>query len=73
MKKRVFYLNRINKYADMDLLSLRQNCKLMEISLRTMAEMLPKEEREILKAYLHARDELETQTLKASLRWGLHR
>lgn len=73
MKKTMLYLNRINKYADMDLLSLRRNCKLIEISLRTMAKKLPKEEREILKAYFHARDELETQILKASLRWGLHR
>ena len=66
----LYELPDISQFQDADLLSLRQNCSMLESALHTLSDTLPDSDRYILEAYIDARDELEFETVKAALRWG---
>ena len=60
----------ISKYEDVHLQTLSENCAVLEEKLLIIAENMPKRNRNIVEAYIQARNDLEVETVKAALRWG---
>lgn len=66
-----FYrLPNIGKYEDVNLLSLSQMCAALEEQVLTLADTLPQKQRQIIRAYISTRNDLEVETVKTALRWG---
>lgn len=62
----------IDKITDIDLLALSEQCAILEERIYAMLDRLPYKEQEILRDYIDTRNDLECESLKAALRWGLH-
>lgn len=60
----------INEYADLNLLDLSEYCAALEERVYAIAKVLPTGQRQIIEAYISARDDLEIETVKTALRWG---
>jgi hypothetical protein len=66
-----FYrLPNINKYEDVCLQSLSEQCSAYEEKVRTILSRLPEKDKHILEAYIDLRNDLEVETFKAALHWG---
>ena len=65
-----YHLSEIETFEDVHLQTLRENCAVLEESVRDMLQRLPDADCQILEAYMDMRDELEFQTVKTALRWG---
>ena len=68
----IYSIPNISEYEDTSLQVLRENCVVLEVKLRDMAEKMSDADRCTIEAYLDARDELEFQMIKTALRWGKH-
>lgn len=66
----LYKLPDIGEYEDIHLLTLREQCEVLEQQLRQMLPDLPERYQQKMTSYLDLRDELEVQTVKAALRWG---
>ncbi len=66
----LYRLPNISEYEDVCLLSLRENCAVLEARLQEIIERLPEQDRRIIEAYLDMRNDLEVETVKTALRWG---
>lgn len=55
---------------DVYLQDLAEQCACLEERVRTMAEKLSDEDRELLEGYLDLRDELEYQSVRTALRFS---
>ena len=66
----LYQIPNIADYEDTCLQTLRESCTILEHQLEELAEKLPEHDRQIMKAYLDIRDELEFQSVKTALRWG---
>ena len=60
----------IADYEDIHLLTLSEHCAVLEEQVYAIARNMPETQRYILEAYIHTRDDLETETFKTALRWG---
>lgn len=61
----------IDNVADLDLLALSEQCAALEERVYAMLERLSARDRELLKDYIDTRNDLECESLKAALRWGM--
>lgn len=66
----LYKLPDIKEYQDLDLLTLRENCALLEEQVYEIASNLPDGKRQVIEAYISMRNDLEVETVKAALRWG---
>ena len=66
----LYRLPNVREYAEMDLLSLSEVCTKLEEQVCAIANALPENHRQIIKAYISARNDLEVETVKTALRWG---
>lgn len=66
----LYQIPNIADYEDTCLQILRENCAFLEDQLQELSERLPEQDRQIIKAYLDMRDELEFHSVKTALRWG---
>ena len=66
----LFKLPDIEKYEDVHLLTLSEYCATLEERVCAIAQTLPSEQRQIIEAYINARNDLEVESTKAALRWG---
>lgn len=66
----LYRLPNINEYEDVHLLSLSENCALLEEQVLTIAQTLVDRDRQAIEAYISARNDLEVETFKTALRWG---
>ena len=66
----LYQLPNIEEYEDLDLLSLSEVCTRLEDQVYAIAKSLPEEHRQVIDAYIHARNDLEVETVKTALRWG---
>ena len=66
----LYKLPNINKYEDVHLLTLSENCAVLEDQVYRICHTLPDKQRHIIEAYINARNDLETETFKVALRWG---
>ena len=57
---------------DIYLLDLSEQCAVLEERVRSLARILPTEQRDIIEAFLDIRDELEFQTVKVAMKFGKH-
>jgi len=60
----------IDEHQDLSLLELSEYCTALEEQVYTIAKSLPPKKRQIIEAYISARNDLETETVKTALRWG---
>lgn len=68
--KDLYHLPDIGKYEDINLLTLSNECAVLEEGVFSIANALPEKERGIIEAYISARNDLEFETYKTALRWG---
>ena len=61
----------IEKVMNLDLLALSEECAVLEERVYALADRLPLQERELLKDYIHTRNDLECEALNTALRWGM--
>ena len=66
----LYRLPDIEKYEDVHLLTLSETCALLEEQVYLIARSLPEEKRQMIDAYICARNDLEVETIKTALRWG---
>ena len=66
----LYKLPNIADYEDLHLLTLSEHCAVLEEQVYAIARSMPETQRHILEAYIHTRDDLETETFKTALRWG---
>ena len=66
----LYRLPNIGEYEDLSLLSLSEMCARLEEQVYAFIKNLPDEERQLIEAYISARNDLETETVKTALRWG---
>ncbi len=65
-----FYkLPTIADYEDLHLLTLSENCAVLEEQVYAIAKDLPAKKRQIIEAYISSRNDLEVETFKAALRF----
>ena len=62
----------IDKVTDLDLLVLAEQCATLEEQVYAMLDRLSATDRGILQEYINTRNDLECESLKAALRWGMH-
>ena len=66
----LYKLPDIEKYEDLHLLTLSENCATLEEQIYKLAKTLPPKDRHIIEAYINMRNDLEVETFKTALRWG---
>ena len=66
----LYELPNIREYEDVHLLTLSENCAVLEEQLYALAKDLPAKHRHIIEAYISTRNDLEVETFKTALRWG---
>ena len=66
----LYKLPNIVEYEDLHLLTLSENCAVLEDRVYTIAKALPDKKRQVIEAYISARNDLELETVKTALRWG---
>ena len=66
----LYKLPNISQYADLDLLTLSENCATLEEQVYQIAKDLPDNKRQLIEAYINIRNDLEVETFKTALRWG---
>lgn len=66
----LYKLPHIDKYEDIHLLSLSENCAMLEEKLLALSQTLPEQSRLLIEDYIHTRNDLEFETYKTALRWG---
>ena len=66
----LYRLPNIADYEDVHLLTLRENCAVLEDQVRDVLSRVSDHDRYILQAYIDMRNELEFETVKTALRWG---
>ena len=68
--KDLYRLPDIDKYEDIHLLTLSENCAMLEDQVRKLIQTLPEQNRLLIEDYIRTRDDLEFETFKTALRWG---
>ena len=68
--KDLYRLPDIDKYEDIHLLTLSENCAMLEDQVRKLIQTLPEQNRLLIEDYIRTRDDLELETFKTALRWG---
>lgn len=66
----LYKLPDIGEYEDLDLLTLRESCAVLEEQVYEIASNLPDGKRQVIEAYISVRNDLEVETVKAALRWS---
>ena len=66
----LYRLPNVEDYEDLNLLPLSEKCAALEERVQAISKDLPEEDRQIIHAYISARDDLEVETVKTALRWG---
>lgn len=66
----LYRLPGIKEYEDISLAVLYEYCGVLEEQLNTIMDNLPDDHRQIIEAYIDARNQLELQSIAASIRWG---
>lgn len=66
----LYRLPNIAEYEDVHLMTLWENCAVLEQQLEAVKDRMSDHDRQLLEAYLHMRDDLEHETFKTALRWG---
>lgn len=57
---------------DLYLLDLSEQCARLELRVRSIAQSLPPEQRQLLEDFLDLRDEMEFQSVKVAMQYGKH-
>lgn len=60
----------IEKYEDIHLQTLSEDCAVLEERVYALAKTLPEEKRRVIEEYINTRNDLEVETFKTALRWG---
>ncbi len=66
----LYRLPNIAEYEDLHLLTLWENCALLENQLESVKDRMSEPDRQVLECYLAMRDDLEHETVKAAMRWS---
>lgn len=66
----LYTIPNIDNYQDLRLQDLSEHCAALEAKVYAIAKCLPDKERQLLESYIHTRDDLEIESIKAALRWG---
>lgn len=66
----LYRLPNITEYEDVHLLTLVDNCAVLEAQVCAIAQTLPDEKRQVIEDYISTRNDLEVETVKVALRWG---
>ena len=68
--KTLYTLPDIEKYEDIHLLTLSENCAVLEEQVLSLTQTLPDQYRLCIEEYIRMRNDLEFETIKTALRWG---
>ena len=66
----LYAIPNIAEYEDVHLLTLRENCGVLEERVNDIMMGLSDYDRHIIESYIDMRNELEFETVKTALRWG---
>lgn len=66
----LYRLPNIGEYEDLDLLTLSEQCAVLEDQVYAIAKSMPAYKRGIIEEYIQTRNNLEVETFKTALRWG---
>ncbi len=61
----------IDKVTDLNLLALAEQCAILEERVYDIADRLCATEQDIIRDYIDTRNNLECESLRAALRWGM--
>lgn len=61
----------IDKVTNLDLLSLSEECAVLEERVYAMLGRLSPSDQDVLNDYIKTRNDLEYEALQAALRWGM--
>ena len=61
----------IENATDLDLLALSEQCAILEERVYGILDRLSTKDQEILRDYIDTWNDLECESLKAALRWGM--
>ena len=61
----------INKASDLNLLALAEQCAFLEDQVYALSERLSMDDQALLCNYIDARNDLECESVRAALRWGM--
>ncbi len=67
-----YQLPDIEKYENFHLQTLSEQCDILEEQLRAIIAPLPEKDRSVIEAYLDMRNDLEVETIRTALRWGMN-
>ena len=62
----------IDRVSDLDLLTLSEQCAILEERVYAMLSRLSAKDQALLRDYIDTRNDLECESLKAALRLGMH-
>lgn len=68
--RNLYKLPNIERYEDIDLLTLSETCYALEERVYQIIQTLPEQSRLVVEDYIRTRDDLELETFKTALRWG---
>lgn len=68
--KDLYLLPDIDRYEDIHLLTLSEQCAALEMRVLELSRTLPEPKRQVIEDYIRTRDDLEFETFKTALRWG---
>ena len=66
----LYKISNTDNYQDVHLLTLSEQCALLEEQVYALAKDLPAKKRHIIEDYISMRNDLEYETVKTALRWG---
>ena len=65
----LYKLPGIEQWEDLHLLTLAEQCAVLEDRLYTLAKTLPEKHQQAIAVYIDARNDLEVESIKAALRF----
>ena len=68
--KDLYLLPDIDRYEDIHLITLSEQCAALEMRVLELSQSLPESKRQVIEDYIRTRDDLEFETFKTALRWG---
>ena len=66
----LYNLVSMSQYEDVHLLTLSEQCAVLEDRVYEIAKSLPPKMRHIIQDYISTRNDLEVETVKAAMRWA---
>ena len=69
-RKDLYYAVDVEKFQDVHLQTMWEQCAALEDRVRTVLDKLAEEDRQVIEVYIDMRNDLEYESVKTALRWA---